>query len=100
VLGVFTLGTRSDATTFHRRNRPGPPPTAAPRRLRRGRGTSVTFTVRDAGDAVQGARVKAGGAAARTDRRGRVELSLPGRRVTATATKAGYGKDTLRLRAR
>ena len=60
----------------------------------------MTFTVRDAGDAVKGARVKAGGASGTTDRRGRVELDLPGRAVTATATKAGYGKDTLRLKAR
>ena len=100
LLGVFNLGTSSNASTFHRRIQPGLTLTAAPGRLRRGRRTSVTFTVRDAGDAVKGATVKAGGASGSTDRRGRVELDLPGRAVTATATKAGYGKDTLRLKAR
>ena len=35
---------------------------AARAQLRRGRRTTVTFTVRDAGDAVKGAKVKAGGA--------------------------------------
>jgi len=35
-----------------------------------------------------------------TDGRGRVVLELPGRAVKATATKAGYAKDTLRLKAR
>lgn len=100
VLGVFNLGTTSQAATFHRRLQPGLSLSADPGRLRRGRGTQVRFTVRDAGDAVRGARVRVAGRSGTTDGRGRVELDLPGKAVTAIATKAGYVKDTLRLKAR
>ena len=100
VLGVFNLGTTTNASTFHRRLLPGLSLSADPARLRRGRTTSVRFTVRDAGAPVSGARVRAGGASGTTNRRGRVELDLPGRTVRAAATKAGYTKDTKRLRAR
>ena len=81
-------------------SQPGPSLSADPARLRRGRATEVRFTVRDAGDPVRGARVRAGGRSGTTEGRGRVELDLPGRAVTATATKPGKAKDTLRLRAR
>ena len=100
VLGVFNLGTTTNAATFHRRLLPGLSLSAAPARLRRGRSTEVRFTVRDAGAAVRGARVSAGGKSGTTDGGGHVELDLPGRAVTATATKSGYAKDTLRLKAR
>ena len=100
VLGVFNLGTSSDAATFHKRLNPGLTLLASPARVRRGRGTEVRFTVRDAGDPVKGARVKAGGRSGTTDGRGRVELDLPGRAVTATATKSGFVKAAKRLRAR
>jgi hypothetical protein len=100
VLGVFNIGTSSSAATFHRRLLPGLSLSASPGRLRRGHGTDVRFTVRDAGQAVRGARVTAGGRTGTTDGRGRVELELPGKTVKASATKAGYVKDTLRLRAR
>lgn len=100
VLGVFNIGTSSNAATFHRRLLPGLSLSADPERLRSGRGTGVRFTVRDAGDPVRGARVRAGGRSGTTDARGRIELDLPGRTVTARATKAGYAKDTLRLKAR
>jgi|SRR5215208_195829 len=100
VLGVFNIGTTTNAATFHRRLQPGLTLSADPGRLRRGRSTEVRFTVHDAGDAVRGARVSAGGRSGTTDRRGRVELDLPGRTVTASAAKSGYVKDTLRLKAR
>lgn len=100
VLGVFNLGTSTKAATFHRRLQPGLTLTAAPGRLRRGRTTTVRFTVKDAGDAVRGARVSAGGRSGTTDGRGRVELTLPGRTVTASAARSGYVEDTLRLQAR
>ena len=100
VLGVFNIGTSSSAATFHRRLLPGLSLSASPGRLRRGRATEVRFTVRDAGQAVRGARVSAGGKSGTTDRRGRVELELPGKTVKASAAKSGYVKDTLRLRAR
>ena len=100
VLGLFNIGTTSNAATFHRRLRPGLTLVASPSRVRRGRATEVRFTVRDAGDPVRGARVRAGGRSGTTDGRGRVELDLPGRTVTATATKPGYVKAAKRLRAR
>jgi hypothetical protein len=100
VLGVFNLGTTTNAATFHRRLQPGLTLTAAPGRLRSGRSNEVRFTVKDAGDAVSGARVSVGGKSGTTNGRGRVEFDLPGRAVKATATKAGYVKDTLRLKAR
>ncbi len=95
VLGIFNLGTTSNASTFHRRLLPGLQLSA-----RRIRGGGVRFTVRDAGAAVRGARVSAGGKSGTTDGGGQVRLDLPGRAATATATKSGYAKDTLRLKAR
>jgi hypothetical protein len=95
VLGIFNLGTTSNASTFHRRLLPGVQLSA-----RRIRGGVVRFTVRDAGAAVRGARVSAGGKSGTTDRDGRVELKLSGRAVTVTATRSGYVKDTLRLKGR
>jgi hypothetical protein len=100
VLGVFNIGTSSNAATFHRRLQPGLSLSADPGRLRRGDATELRFTVRDAGDPVRGARVRAGGKSGVTNGSGRVELALPGRAVTAKATKSGYAKDTLRLGAR
>ena len=60
----------------------------------------MRFTVRDAGAAVRGARVTAGGKSGTTDGDGRDELKLPGRALTAIATRSGYAKDPLRLRGR
>jgi hypothetical protein len=100
VLGVFNIGTSSNAATFHRRLLPGLTLTADPGRVRKGRATTVEFRVRDAGAAVSGARVSAGGRSGTTNGRGRVELRLPGRAVKATASRSGYVKDTLRLKAR
>src|SRR5918995_1273692 len=96
VFGVFNIGTSANAATFHRRLLPRLTLTADPGRVRRGRTTTVTFKVRDAGAAVSGARVSAGGRSGTTNGRGRVELRLPGRAVDASATKSGYVKDTLR----
>jgi hypothetical protein len=56
--------------------------------------------VRDAGQPVQGARVKAGGASGATNSAGRVTLELPGRTITAKATRSGYVKAAKRLKAR
>jgi hypothetical protein len=56
--------------------------------------------VLDAGDAVRGARVSAGGASGRTNARGRVALTIPAgaRAVTGAATAKGYTRATLGLR--
>jgi hypothetical protein len=61
----------------------------------------VLFTVLDAGDAVKGARVRAGGEAGTTDGKGRVTLSLRSRRpVSARATRSGYTAARKRLALR
>jgi hypothetical protein len=58
----------------------------------------VDFIVTDAGDPVRGVRVRAGGVTGTTERDGGVTLRVPGRPVTARATKAGYTSATRRLR--
>jgi hypothetical protein len=101
VLGNFNIGTSSSAVTSHRRILPGLTLRARPERLRRGESTGVRFTVLDAGEAVRGARVRAGGEAGTTDGKGRVTLSLTSRRpVRAKATHAGYTAATKRLGVR
>jgi hypothetical protein len=101
VLANFNVGTTSDAVTSYRRLRPGLTLQARPSRLRRGEPTDVRFTVRDAGAAVGGARVRAGGRSGTTDGRGRVTLTLrSARAVTAKATRSGYTAATKRLRVR
>jgi hypothetical protein len=60
--------------------------------------TSVRFTVLDAGDPVQGARVTAGGEAGRTNGDGRVTLAITARRpLRAKATHTGYTRAVRRL---
>jgi hypothetical protein len=101
VLGNFNIGTTSTAVTSHRRIRPGLTLRARPRALRRGERTDVRFTVLDAGDPVQGARVTVGGASARTSGQGRVTLSVNSRRpLTARATHPGYAPASRRLGVR
>ena len=91
VLASFNIGTTTTAVTSYRRILPGLTLKASPRRVRRGKRTDVRFTVRDAGDAVKGAKVKVAGKSGTTDRRGRVTLALDSRKaVTAKATRSGY----------
>jgi hypothetical protein len=97
VLASFSIGTTSNAATFHRRLQPGLTLTASPAKLRRGGRQNVRFTVSDAGDRVKGARVSAGGESATTNAAGRVTLKLRGKSTTAKASKAGYVRATRRL---
>jgi len=100
VFGNTSIGISSTTATYFTRVLPGLTLTGAPARLRRGTSTRVTFTVRDAGDPVAGARVSARGSSGTTDARGRVTLTLAGRgrSVAAHATKAGYVGAGARLR--
>jgi hypothetical protein len=101
VLGNFNIGTTTTAVTSHRRILPGLTLRARPGRVRRGEPTEVRFTVLDAGDPVRGARVAADGKSGRTDREGRVTLSIDSRTpVTARATHPGYTPATRRLGVR
>jgi hypothetical protein len=98
VLGNFNIGTSTTAVTSYRRIRPGLTLRARPGRLPKGERTRVRFTVLDAGAAVRGARVAAGGKSGSTDGRGHVTLSLKARTpVTARATHSGYAAATKRL---
>jgi hypothetical protein len=99
VLANFNFGTEARTAIFHRRLLPGLTLSASPSRLRRGVAREVRFTVTDAGARVPGARVRVGQVAGRTGQNGRVTLRLPGRSATASATKSGYTRATLRLRA-
>jgi hypothetical protein len=101
VLGNFNIGTTSTAVTSHRRILPGLTLRARPSRVRRGEPTEVRFTVLDAGDAVQGARVTADGESGRTNGEGRVTLSINSRSsVRASATHPGYAAARKRLALR
>ena len=101
VLGNFNIGTTASAVTSYRRILPGLTLKARPTRLHKGERTKVRFTVLDAGEAVRGVRVAAGGDSDTTDRDGRATLSIKARRpVTASATRGGYTAATKRLAIR
>ena len=101
VLGNFNIGTTSTAVTSHKRILPGLTLRARPRSVPRGEPTDVRFTVLDAGDPVQGARVTADGQSGRTNGQGRVTLTVNARRpVSARATHPGYTPATRRLGVR
>ena len=101
VLGNFNIDTSATAVTSYRRLLPGLTLQARPRKLRKGKRTAVRFTVRDAGDAVKGAKVKAAGASGRTNAKGSVTLTIrSGKAVKASATRSGYTSATKRLKVR
>jgi hypothetical protein len=101
ILGNFNIGTTPTAVTSHRRILPGLTLRARPGKVRRGEPTEVRFTVLDAGDPVQGASVSADGHSARTDRDGRVTLTINSRTsVTARARHEGYTPAKKRLGVR
>ena len=101
VLGNFNIDTSTTAVTSYRRLLPGLTLQAKPGKLRKGKQTAVRFTVRDAGAAVKGAKVKAGGKSGTTNAKGRVTLTIKsGKAVTAKATRSGYTSATKRLRLR
>jgi hypothetical protein len=90
VFGSFALNSGTPLATYTRRILPGLTLLAAGA-PRRGTDAKVRFTVRDAGDPVDGAKVRAGGDSGRTDGKGKVTLTVhAGRRVTAHATAPGY----------
>ncbi len=104
-LDVFVNATpnlSSDSTTFYRRVFPGLSLTASRAKLPKGKTVSVTFVVRDAGVAVKGAKVKAGGKSGTTNAQGKVTLRLTGTgtSVKASASKSAYTGASLGLKVR
>jgi hypothetical protein len=101
VLASFVLGSGSPLATFHRRIAPGLSVKATPPSVRRGKDAKVRFTVRDAGDPVRGAKVKAGGDSGRTNAKGRVTLTVrAGRKLKARVTAPGYTGAVRKLKVR
>jgi hypothetical protein len=101
VLTSFALGSGSPLATYHRRVRPGLTLKAKPGAVRRGKDVKVTFRVLDAGDPMKGARVRAGGDSGRTNRKGRVTLTVhAGRKAEARATAPGYTGAVRKLKVR
>jgi hypothetical protein len=101
VLGNFNIGDTTTAVTSYRRLLAGLTLQARPGRLRKRERTDVRFTVRDAGAAVKGAKVRAGGRSGTTDARGRVTLTIKSANaLKATAKRSGYTAATKRLKLR
>lgn len=100
LFGSFSIGASSDAATFYRRTLAGLTLEATPAKLHRGRTSSVTFTVLDAGDPVRGASVRAGGRSALTDGKGRATLKLVGRHksLAVSASAQSYVRATGRIK--
>ena len=101
VLGNFNTGTTTTAVTSHTRIKPGLTVKARPGAVRRGVPTDVQFTVLDAGDPVQGARVRADGRSGTTNGQGRVTLTLSSRRaLRAKVTHPDYTPASKLVRVR
>ena len=102
IVGNFNIGTTSATAAYYRRILPALTLKASPDRLPRGETRRVRFTVLDAGSGVKGARVRADGGSATTNREGRAVLSVKGsgKAVKAAATRSGYEGAELRLRVR
>jgi hypothetical protein len=103
LLGSFTVG--SSESSWHTQVLPGLSLAASPSRLHVGKKAhKVTFTVTDAGAAVQGATVHVGSASGQSNATGKVTLALgPFKhktRVHAHATRSGYVSASITLRVR
>ncbi len=89
---------------FYTSVKPLPNLTASPTTLTKGKATTVRFTVKDAGVALKGAKVRAKGETCTTNAKGLCSIRFPALRkgsVTATATKGStYAAATLTLRVR
>jgi hypothetical protein len=92
ILARFSVGTTSDAATYHTRVLPGLTLNSSRLRIPNDKETSVTFTVLDAGQPVKGAHVRAAGASDTTNASGKVTFVILAttRTVTARASAAGY----------
>lgn len=102
-LDLVTLLTKSGVEAFwHTQVLPGLSLTAKPRKFDNATGTTVIFTVTDAGKPVAGAVVKVAGKQGKTSKKGKVAIKFaagfPTGTYKATARKGGYAPDTARIR--
>lgn len=101
--GSADLVVADGSSMFHQQVLPGLSLKASPAKWKKAKKQKVLFTVRDAGVAVAGAKVKAGGASCRTAKTGRCTItfapSKKAKRIWATARHAGYGAAKVRLKA-
>ena len=97
LFAAVARGVASTVSTWHRRILPGLSLSASRKKAPKGRSAAVTFRVTDAGDAVKGARVSAGGTSGRTDRHGKVTLRIKGG-ATARATDTGYAPASVHIK--
>jgi hypothetical protein len=93
-LDVLALVNAGGYSNWHQRLLPGLTLKAKPQQ------GAVRFTVRDAGDAVGGVRVKVGGKSAKTAVDGTVTIALKAGGYRAKASKKGYTATSTRTRAR
>ncbi len=102
VLANATPNLSSDATTLYRRTLAGLSLSASHGKLPRGTRVSVTFTVRDAGVPVKGAKVTAGGKSGKTNAKGKVTLRIvgKGKSLQAKVSAPKYAGGTLGLKVR
>lgn len=102
--GDVLLNAQSSSTfafnIWHTQVLPGLTLTALPTKWSGGSAKTVAFTVRDAGQAVGGATVKVGTKSCTTSPAGGCSITfgkMKAQKLLATATKPGYGKDSLTL---
>lgn len=93
-LDVVALVDNGGYGNWHQRLKPG---LTFKAKARKG---EVAFTVRDAGDPLEGAKVKVGGKSAQTGADGKVTIALKAGRYSAKATKKGYASARARARSK
>ncbi len=98
----FSLGTSENTATYVRHVLPGLTLARVSGRLDDAEANTITFKVTDAGDAVQGARVRLGGESAATNKLGFARIVVKGRgsSMTARATASDYVAAEVDLRVR
>ncbi len=101
---VLALSDAGADATWQARLQPGLTLRAKPDQPKRGATTTIAFTVLDAGDPVSGAKVAIAGKSATTTSGGTATIAVTAgkktRKLTATATRAGYTGAKLVLRTK
>jgi hypothetical protein len=99
---VLFGGSGPKQAQWHTQILPGLGVKASPAKIKRGKATSVTFTVTDP-DAVKGAKVSAGGKSATTNAGGKATITLgptKSKSINATASKTGYTSGSTKVKTK